>query len=56
MLTPGSLTNVGKVRSQAPKVSKASMNVGKGPLRSDKYHYYEGVVYEPNDRRYIRRC
>jgi ribosomal protein S30 len=55
MPTHGSLTKAGKVRSQTPKVSKTSENESKGPLRTNKHHYYDRIVYKPETRRYRRR-
>ena len=55
MPTHGSLTKAGKVRAQTPKVIQTSDAESKGPLRSNKNHYYSRIVYQPVDRRFRRR-
>ena len=55
MPTHGSLTKAGKVRAQTPKVTQTSETDSKGPLRSNKNHHYQRIVYQPEDRRYRRR-
>ena len=55
MPTHGSLTKAGKVRAQTPKVTQTSETDSKGPPRSSKNHYYQRIVYQPEDRRYRRR-
>jgi small subunit ribosomal protein S30e len=55
MPTHGSLTKAGKVRSQTPKVDKTSKNNAKGPLRSNKSHYHERIIYQPKDKWNRRR-
>jgi len=55
MPTHGSLTKAGKVRAQTPKVTQTSETDSKGPPRSNKNHYYQRIVYQPEDRRYRRR-
>ena len=55
MPTHGSLTKAGKVRAQTPKVTQTSETDSKGPHRSNKNHYYQRIVYQPEDRRYRRR-
>ncbi|MFA9496803.1 MAG: 30S ribosomal protein S30e [Candidatus Bathyarchaeota archaeon] len=54
MPTHGSLTKAGKVRVQTPKVTQTSETDSKGPLRSYTNHYYQRIVYQPEDRRYRR--
>jgi ribosomal protein S30 len=55
MPTHGSLTKAGKVRAQTPKIIQTSETDSKGPLRSNKNHYYQRIVYQPEDMRYQRR-